>query len=258
MGLGKQAKTLTKAQVDAALGYLSNTRHPARNRVILLLSVKAGLRAKEIASLTWDMVTTSDGEIGTVHPPHQRGQQGQDRRSGRPAEPRASIRPLGPAPDRLLRLARPLRHRDRAVYPDLPSSDREPVLPLVCRARLLRLLQPQRDGGPSSPTPPERSRRSAARCGTFRRSPVTRTSRRRSATSSRTPRRSGGSSSWCNCPDDISYGLLISRKPTSNAVDGTSAMRQNGHCGRGTEMCFGVPILALTQYFVQRSSIWRR
>ena len=66
MGLGKQAKTLTKGQIDAALGYLSNTRHPARNRVILLLSVKAGLRAKEIASLTWEMVTTSDGEIGNA------------------------------------------------------------------------------------------------------------------------------------------------------------------------------------------------
>ena len=66
MGLGKQAKTLTKAQVDAALGYLSNTRHPLRNRAILLLSVKAGLRAKEIERLTWDMVTTSDGDIGTA------------------------------------------------------------------------------------------------------------------------------------------------------------------------------------------------
>ena len=65
MALGKQAKTLTKAQVEAALGYLSKTRHPLRNRVILLLSVKAGLRAKEIASLTWEMVTTSEGEVGT-------------------------------------------------------------------------------------------------------------------------------------------------------------------------------------------------
>ena len=68
MGLGKQAKTLTKAQVDAILGYLSKSRHPARNRAILLLSVKAGLRAKEIASLTWDMVTDSGGEVGnTLH-----------------------------------------------------------------------------------------------------------------------------------------------------------------------------------------------
>ena len=65
MGLGKQAKTLTKAQVDAALGYLSNKRHPLRNRVILLLSIKAGLRAKEIASMTWDIVTDLGGEIGT-------------------------------------------------------------------------------------------------------------------------------------------------------------------------------------------------
>ena len=57
-----------KAQVDATLGYLSKSRHPARNRVILLLSVKAGLRAKEIASLTWEMVTASDGEVGmSIH-----------------------------------------------------------------------------------------------------------------------------------------------------------------------------------------------
>ena len=82
MALGKQAKTLTKAQVDAALGYISKSRYPVRNRVILLLSVKAGLRAKEIASLTWDMVTTSDGEIGDRHPPDERGEQGQGRRSG--------------------------------------------------------------------------------------------------------------------------------------------------------------------------------
>jgi integrase/recombinase XerD len=68
MGLGKQAKTLTKAQVEAALNYLSSSRYPLRNRLILLLSVKAGLRAKEIASLTWDMATTSDGEVGnSIH-----------------------------------------------------------------------------------------------------------------------------------------------------------------------------------------------
>lgn len=64
MSLGKQAKTLSKGQVDAVLGYLASTRHPDRNRVMLLLSVKAGLRAKEIASLTWDMVTDAQGQIG--------------------------------------------------------------------------------------------------------------------------------------------------------------------------------------------------
>jgi integrase len=66
MSLGKQAKSLTKGQVDATLGYLSNTRHPVRNRVIFLLSVKAGLRAKEIASLTWEMVTDAQGQIGSA------------------------------------------------------------------------------------------------------------------------------------------------------------------------------------------------
>ena len=64
MSLGKQAKTLSKGQVDAVLGYLASTRHPDRNRVMFLLSVKAGLRAKEIASLTWDMVTDAEGQIG--------------------------------------------------------------------------------------------------------------------------------------------------------------------------------------------------
>ena len=63
MSLGKQAKILTKPQTDAVLAYLGSTRHPIRNRVIFLLSVKAGLRAKEIASLTWAMVTDAEGSL---------------------------------------------------------------------------------------------------------------------------------------------------------------------------------------------------
>jgi len=66
MGLGKQAKTLSKGQVDAMLAYLSTTRHPKRNRLIFLLSVKAGLRAKEIARLNWLMTNDSQGEIGWI------------------------------------------------------------------------------------------------------------------------------------------------------------------------------------------------
>lgn len=64
MGLAKQAKTLSKGQVEAVLGYLATTRWPTRNRLIFLLSVKAGLRAKEIARLTWRMVTDARGQIG--------------------------------------------------------------------------------------------------------------------------------------------------------------------------------------------------
>jgi integrase len=46
------------------LTYLTKTRYRERNRAIFLLSVRAGLRAKEIASLTWAMLTDAEGEIG--------------------------------------------------------------------------------------------------------------------------------------------------------------------------------------------------
>ena len=61
MGIGKQAKTLTNKQIDSVLDYLSRSRSPKRNQAIFLLSAKAGLRAKEIASLRWEMVLNSDG-----------------------------------------------------------------------------------------------------------------------------------------------------------------------------------------------------
>ena len=63
MSLTKQAKILSRAQVDAVLAYLATTRQPSRNRLIFLLSVRAGLRAKEIAGLTWSMVTDSSGSL---------------------------------------------------------------------------------------------------------------------------------------------------------------------------------------------------
>jgi integrase/recombinase XerD len=61
--LGKQAKTLSNAQIKAVLLHLERSRNPIRNRLIFLLSIKAGLRAKEIAELTWRMVTDAQGEI---------------------------------------------------------------------------------------------------------------------------------------------------------------------------------------------------
>lgn len=56
MALSKQAKTLNKNQISAVLNHLAGRRNALRNQVIFLLSVKAGLRAKEIASLRWEMV----------------------------------------------------------------------------------------------------------------------------------------------------------------------------------------------------------
>jgi integrase len=61
---GKQAKILHDRQIDDLLVFASATRNPLRNKLIVLLSVKAGLRAGEIAGLTWDMVLDPTGEVG--------------------------------------------------------------------------------------------------------------------------------------------------------------------------------------------------
>jgi integrase len=63
---GKQAKILSEQQTRSLLVFASTSRNPRRNRLILLLSLKAGLRAGEIAKLTWDMVVGPTGEIGHV------------------------------------------------------------------------------------------------------------------------------------------------------------------------------------------------
>ena len=63
---GKQAKILSDQQTRSLLVFVSATRNPRRNHLILLLSLKAGLRAGEIANLTWDMVLGPTGEIGSV------------------------------------------------------------------------------------------------------------------------------------------------------------------------------------------------
>lgn len=71
MALGKQAKTLTKSQVDAVTAFLLTRRHGLRDQTVFLLSVKAGLRAKEIAHLQWAMVVGPDGEVGSaIHLPN--------------------------------------------------------------------------------------------------------------------------------------------------------------------------------------------
>jgi len=63
-GLGKQAKVLSDAQIRAALAAIETRRYPKRDRVMILLSVRAGLRAKEIALATWGMVTDAEGNVG--------------------------------------------------------------------------------------------------------------------------------------------------------------------------------------------------
>ena len=63
MSLTKQAKTLTEAQQRACLGYLATKKQAVRNQLMFLLSFDAALRSKEIAHLTWEMVTDAEGRL---------------------------------------------------------------------------------------------------------------------------------------------------------------------------------------------------
>jgi integrase/recombinase XerC len=108
MALGKQAKIISDKQIRAVLAELDSRRYPARDRAMFLLSLKAGLRAKEIASVTWGMVTDAGGEIADLIALENRAAKG---KSGR-------VIPMHPD----LKAALIALHRDRGgrVRPDLP------------------------------------------------------------------------------------------------------------------------------------------
>ncbi|WOK37288.1 site-specific integrase [Sphingomonas sp. C3-2] len=54
---------LSEADVRRLLQHVTNHRNAQRNHVIILLSFKAGLRACEIAGLTWPMILTASGKL---------------------------------------------------------------------------------------------------------------------------------------------------------------------------------------------------
>jgi integrase/recombinase XerD len=63
---------LTDAQIRAVLAAVEGRRYPLRDRVMVLLSIRAGLRAKEIAMLRWSMVTDAEGNVGdALHLPNK-------------------------------------------------------------------------------------------------------------------------------------------------------------------------------------------
>jgi integrase len=65
---GKQAKVVTPPMLKLMLRRVSRSPFPARDRVMILLSVKAGLRACEIAGLDWSMVLDAQGRVsGTLN-----------------------------------------------------------------------------------------------------------------------------------------------------------------------------------------------
>ncbi|MGD9712991.1 MAG: tyrosine-type recombinase/integrase [Thermomicrobiales bacterium] len=60
------ARVLRPEDVRLLLEHAEEQRHSERNRVIILLSFKAGLRACEISGLEWPMVLATDGCVDDV------------------------------------------------------------------------------------------------------------------------------------------------------------------------------------------------
>jgi integrase len=61
--MGGPAKVLEVAHVRRLISHVQSTRNADRNRVMVLLSFKAGLRAGEIAGLDWRMLLRPDGRL---------------------------------------------------------------------------------------------------------------------------------------------------------------------------------------------------
>jgi integrase/recombinase XerD len=109
MALGKQAKIITDKQVRAVLAELDTRRYPRRDRAIFLLSVKAGLRAVEIASITWGMVMDAEGEIADHIALENRASKG-----------KGGGRNIPMHPDLKIALVELQRERGTDARPDLP------------------------------------------------------------------------------------------------------------------------------------------
>lgn len=127
MSLRKQAKHLSKTHIQVILGYLDYTRLPMRNRAIFLLSVKAGLRAREIALLTWRMILDPDGQVDGFIRLEDGASKG---RSGRIIPISADLREALIA----LRKMRPQNHDARVVYTERRDhTTPQVIVNLFCR-----------------------------------------------------------------------------------------------------------------------------
>ena len=68
-GLTRQMKTIDPKIEETILCYISqNSRNPIRDRTIFLLSIKSGLRSKEISKLKWKHILDHEGEfMDSIH-----------------------------------------------------------------------------------------------------------------------------------------------------------------------------------------------
>jgi integrase/recombinase XerD len=124
---GKQAKVLSDNSVTELLDYAATTRYAARNSAIVLLSLKAGLRAGEIAKLTWPMIVGPDGGIADSIELHDSAaKKGRGRRIPLHKELQTALATLAPVAQRVGAVIR----SERGYGPMLPSS----IVMWFCRA----------------------------------------------------------------------------------------------------------------------------
>ena len=64
--IGKQAEVLSPGDLRRLLNIARRGRVPDRDVVMVLLAFRAGLRAREIAHLTWEMVLDANGRIASM------------------------------------------------------------------------------------------------------------------------------------------------------------------------------------------------
>jgi integrase len=189
--LRKQAKVVSSRELKRLLDYAAHGRYPERDRVLVLLSFKAGFRAKEIAGLRWSMVTDTSGELVDQLALPDRASKG--RNGGRVVPMHRELRDalailMVAEPDKV-RPNRPVIYSERGSgYSSTPSRSGST---LDTRNWVSRAPVVIPADAASSPRRRARSSKPAARCAMCKNWPGTRASRPPSATSKATARQSG-------------------------------------------------------------------
>ena len=94
---GRPAKLISPADQRRIRRHLASRPTADRDQVIVLLTVKAGLRACEVSALRWSMVTRPDGELAQhIELPPQAAKRGGGRRIPLHPELRQALRLLAP------------------------------------------------------------------------------------------------------------------------------------------------------------------
>ena len=223
---GKQAKIVTPMMLKRMLRRASKSPFHARDRAMILLSVKAGLRACEIAKLDWSMVLDARGKVADVLAIHDAIAK---KRGGRriPMHPdlrralqgccgRASRRGRSFAQPRAATCGRPASSTGLRRYSENSAS---------------RAARRTPAGAPSSPAPRATFTAAVAACATCSCSRGTDRSRRPSATSTATRAGKGALSACCD-PRSIRNSIRPSLTTLRRIVAGSGRRVDLRHAGR--------------------------